>query len=121
MDLAVDLHVHTTASDGAYAPEKVVRLAESRRLKGLAITDHDTVAGIEPALEAVRRIEFIPGIELTTESGGEEIHLLGYYIDYQKPELLDFLSRFQKARKIEWKKCSSGWESSVIQLAGRRN
>lgn len=76
-----DLHVHTTASDGDYTPSQVVALARQARLKAVAITDHDTLAGIGPAVEAAgSALEVIPGVELSAEFGGREVHILGYFV-----------------------------------------
>lgn len=79
----IDLHVHTLASDGSDAPETVVRKAAAAGLRAVAITDHDTFAGLPEALAAgtARGIEVVPGVELSTVWGGEEVHLLGYYMD----------------------------------------
>jgi len=96
--VAVDLHVHTNFSDGVLTPEEAVRRAENRGLKGLAITDHDTVGGVEPALKRARRLELVPGVELSTETEDEEIHILGYYVDFKNPFLLNFLDKLSRAR-----------------------
>ena len=97
-----DLHVHTNFSDGTFTPGQVVEHAEKIGLSCIAITDHDTVDGIKPALEAARGrdLEIIPGIEFTTEMDGFEIHMLGYMIDYEKKwfaeELKSLLSMREK-------------------------
>jgi len=95
-----DLHTHTTASDGQFKPRELVRLAKEKGLTALAITDHDTIDGLKEALEAGRdyKVEVIPGIELSTEWEGRDVHLLGYYVDFEKDELREFLVRLQKAR-----------------------
>ena len=79
----IDLHVHTLASDGSDAPETVVRKAAAAGLRAIAITDHDTFSGLPAALAAGKThgIEVVPGVELSTVWGGEEVHLLGYYMD----------------------------------------
>ncbi len=96
--MAVDLHVHTCFSDGKYSPEEVLRRAESKGLKGLSITDHDSVKGIEGGFKSANRVEFVPGVELSTEEGDEEIHILGYYLDYRNMDLLAFLKDLRRAR-----------------------
>jgi predicted metal-dependent phosphoesterase TrpH len=103
----VDLHIHTTASDGVYTPLKVVQEAVARGLTAIAITDHDTVGGIDEALEAAKgtALEVIPGIELSAERGSEETHILGYYLDHHDESLqkrLEILrhSRRQRARRM---------------------
>lgn len=96
-----DLHLHTTASDGALTPSEVVRRAAEAGFETIAVTDHDTVSGIEEALEAGRAygVRVIPGIELSLRHDGEEIHLLGYGIDVTSPHLLDHLRRFRHDRE----------------------
>lgn len=97
----VDLHTHSTASDGLLSPAGLVRLAEEVGLKGIAITDHDTVDGVEEALtEGKKRgIEVVPGVEISTLWHGKEIHMLGMYVDYRSnSEFLNRLARQRDAR-----------------------
>ena len=91
----IDLHVHTLASDGSDAPETVVRKAVAAGLRAVAITDHDTFAGLPEALAAgtARGIEVVPGVELSTVWGGEEVHLLGYYMDTDNAALRALMTR----------------------------
>ncbi|NLB18169.1 MAG: PHP domain-containing protein [Syntrophomonadaceae bacterium] len=100
--MGYDLHVHTTASDGIVPPADVVRRGVELKLEGIAITDHDTVDGIISALEYIDKegVEFdlIPGIELSIDFDLEEVHLLGYFIDYRNPQLLEKLILFRDAR-----------------------
>ena len=100
--MEVDLHIHTTASDGTSTPQEVVEIAAHYGLRAIAITDHDEVGGITPALLAGRLtgIEVIPGIEINTEYEQREVHILGYLIDYHDPKLLAQLKRLQDARLI---------------------
>lgn len=95
-----DLHIHTTASDGQLTPEEAVKWASIKRLSAIGITDHDTVKGIQAAIEAgeKRQVEIVPGIELSTIYDNEEIHILGYYIDYQEKWFLDEIENIQKSR-----------------------
>jgi len=87
----LDLHLHSTASDGALEPGALVAAAAAGRLDVIALTDHDTIAGVPAALAAAgTRIEIIPGIELSTTHRGREIHILGYDIDPEAPELVAF-------------------------------
>ena len=83
--MRLDLHVHTTASDGSTGPTDVVRLAVDGGLDVLAITDHDTVAGIPAAIQTAAEISLllIPGIEVSSTHEGEEYHILGYFVDPQ--------------------------------------
>ena len=84
----IDLHVHTTASDGTCTPAEVAALAQKIGLKAIAITDHDTESGYFEAAEAGEKlgIEVVPGIEISTKYG-VAVHILGYFIDPQSPEL----------------------------------
>lgn len=100
--MGFDLHVHTTASDGKLTPEEVIRLAVELGLEGLAITDHDTVNGIAPALQYISQrnldLELIPGIEFNTEAGPNDIHILGYFLDYTNSSLLLKLQELKRSR-----------------------
>jgi predicted metal-dependent phosphoesterase TrpH len=99
----VDLHMHTTASDGMLTPKEVVNKAKELGLSAIAITDHDTVGGIEEAVKEGEKIgiEVIPGIELTCRDGYQEAHVLGYFLDYKSQKLIESLSsaRSFKARE----------------------
>lgn len=96
-----DLHIHTTHSDGACSPADVVRAAHAVGLRGLAITDHDTLTGLPAARAEAGRlgIELIPGIELTAEGAGREIHLLGYFVDDADPALASAAARQREERQ----------------------
>jgi len=98
----VDLHIHSTASDGRLSPEEIVRKAVELGLKVIALTDHDTVDGIPPALEAAKaypELRFIPGVEISTDLADGEAHVLGYFIDYTSRELESTLERFRNSRE----------------------
>ena len=104
-----DLHTHSTASDGTSSPTEVVKRANAANVKYLALTDHDTVSGIEEALDAAKGLEitFIPGIELSTYFNKESIHVLGFFKGdgYKDKDLNDFLNsiktkRIERAKKI---------------------
>lgn len=97
----VDLHVHTTASDGHLSPVEVVSLAAERGLSVIAIADHDTVGGITTALEAAEAfpgLRVIPAIELSTDVPRGEVHVLGYFIDYTDPEFRETLEGLRNSR-----------------------
>lgn len=83
----VDLHVHSNASDGTLSPSEVVSLAVEKKLTAIALTDHDTIDGLKEAQEAAfgLPLEIIPGIELSCVYLGEEIHILGLYVDPSDP------------------------------------
>lgn len=96
----VDLHVHTTASDGSLPPAAVVALAREAGLAAIAITDHDTVAGVAEAVASGERegVEVLPGLEVSAELSGGTMHILGYSLDATDAALLDGLRRFQDNR-----------------------
>ncbi|WDZ63601.1 PHP domain-containing protein [Paenibacillus polymyxa] len=95
-----DLHTHTQASDGMQPPADNVRWAKEKGLAGVAITDHDTVAGLEEALEEGKRIGItvVPGVEISTRAGGKDIHILGYFMDYRNKVFLERLEKLREAR-----------------------
>jgi len=96
-----DLHVHTNYSDGTFSPEKVVETALGLGLKVIAITDHDCVEGVTPSIEAAsgKDLEVIPGIEISAAIGDKEIHVLGYFIDWHEPSLVNKLEVMKENRK----------------------
>jgi len=96
----IDLHLHTTASDGAMSPSAMVRYAKSKGLQAIAITDHDTIEGLEEGLAegAKTGLEVITGIEISAEHSPGSMHLLGYFFDIRHPLLNERLAYLQKAR-----------------------
>ena len=98
----IDLHLHTSASDGDYSPPEVVTRARQAGLRTIAITDHDTVAGIAEAQRAGSDLgaEVIAGIEVTAVHEQRDVHVLGYFIDPMCEALLDFLTR-QRLNRVE--------------------
>ncbi len=96
----VDLHLHTTASDGVMSPSEIVRYAKAKGLQAIAITDHDTIEGLEEGLSEGKRIDFevIPGIEVSAEHSPGSMHLLGLFLDIHHPLLNERLEYLQKAR-----------------------
>lgn len=99
---AVDLHVHSTASDGTYTPAELVQLAVSAGLSAFALTDHDTIAGISEAKLAAAdcNCEVISGVELSCDYNGREVHMVGLFIDETDPALQAELASFNE-RRIE--------------------
>ena len=98
----IDLHLHSCISDGKYTPAEVVSKAAGAGLTVIALTDHDNVDGIAPALEAAKnfpRLKVIPGVEISTEKPDGEVHVLGYFIDYTNPELLATLTLMRDSRQ----------------------
>lgn len=92
--VAADLHLHTTASDGEFTPSQVVAFARAARLDAIAVTDHDTFAGVEAAIEAAAGtgLRVLPGVEVTAEWGGAEVHVLGLF-GRSSPHALAFVLR----------------------------
>jgi predicted metal-dependent phosphoesterase TrpH len=100
----IDLHLHTTASDGTLTPSELVARARSAHLSIIAITDHDTTAGTQAARDAARAadLELIPAIEISAVADGRDVHMLGYFIDPAAPSLLAFLEaqRAERLRRV---------------------
>lgn len=96
-----DLHLHTKASDGINSPSEVVALAKEKGFSAIAITDHDTTAGLKEAIQAGNKydLEVIPGIELSTLQGERDIHILGYYPDPANQALQEMLDKMIDVRK----------------------
>ena len=104
----IDLHTHSTRSDGTLTPAELIRYAAQKGLAAIALTDHDTIDGIEEAVQAARSLssqdpdalvpEVIPGVELSTEYRGKDIHIVGLFIDWQDREFADRLRGFADAR-----------------------
>ena len=119
----IDMHVHTTASDGTMRPEHVVSLAAMQGLKAIAITDHDTMDGIVEAGKAgeLMGVTIIPGIELSTDYQGKEVHVLGYFLDENAPALKEYQSwaaekRQERNEKILERLRKKGFEITMEQL-----
>lgn len=95
-----DLHAHTTASDGTFHPRELVTLAKEKGLAAIAITDHDTTAGLAEAQLAGQElgVEVVPGIELSTEFEGKEVHVLGYFYDPGNAELRELTQKMRDDR-----------------------
>ena len=99
---SVDLHLHTTYSDGRLSPSELVRLCGERGLRVISISDHDSTEGIPEALEAARRypgLTIVPGIELSADIPRAEVHVLGYFIDHRDEVLQRTLSSFREGRE----------------------
>lgn len=96
----IDLHLHTTASDGVMTPSEIVNYAKNKGLQAIAITDHDTIEGLKEGLLEGERIglEVIPGIEISAEHSPGSMHLLGFFIDVNHPILKERLEYLQRAR-----------------------
>ncbi len=123
-----DLHLHTTASDGKLEPRQLVALAVHNGLDVIAITDHDTVDGVAPALaaaEPLHSLTVIPGVELSTDVSQGEVHVLGYFIDYTDKDFITKLrwirnKREERAKKMIAKLGELGMElqwQRILELA----
>src|SRR5581483_491194 len=97
----IDLHTHSTASDGIYSPTELLQRAKGIGLRILALTDHDTTGGLDEAAQAAAKldIDFLPGIEINTDVGGGEVHVLGYFPEYQRPTFQAVLKVLRDARE----------------------
>jgi hypothetical protein len=103
----IDLHLHTTASDGRLAPADLAALAAAAGLRVISVTDHDTVAGLGEARQAADRLglRLVPGIEITSVENGRDVHVLGYFFDPDSRALAEFLreqriDRIRRAREM---------------------
>lgn len=124
----VDLHCHTTASDGLLTPTELVALAARRGLRVIAVTDHDSTEGLDEALTAARdrRIEVIPGVEINTDVPDGEVHVLGYFVDWHDGDFQVLLTRLRhgrldRAERMVAKLAALGMPISldrVLELAG---
>lgn len=115
----LDMHTHSTASDGVNTPAQNIRLAVEKGLSGIAITDHDTVAGTSEALqEAANYSDFvcIPGIEISTLYNHQDIHVLGYFIDHENPEFLQTLEGLRNVRDERNEKIVRNLQQLGIQI-----
>lgn len=97
-----DLHTHSICSDGRFKPEEIIQMAKERNLDYISLTDHDTLSGINDAIKEAKKlnVNFIPGIELSTEYNGESIHVLGFFNkeNYNNPKLNSILKEFKEKR-----------------------
>lgn len=126
----VDLHVHSTKSDGTLTPTELVNYAIEKGLSAFALTDHDTTEGIDEALaaasnhnEAIKNdnkqglpLEVIPGIEFSTEYMGKDIHILGLYIDYNSPTFKEKIQEFVDSRILRNQKMCASLASDGIDI-----
>lgn len=126
---SVDLHVHSTKSDGTFTPTELVDYAREKNLRAFALTDHDTVDGLREAMEYAEELkkreaaepagsrfpvpEVIPGIEFSTEYLGRDIHIVGLYINYESPDFQEQLQRFIDSRTLRNQKMCA-----LLQKAG---
>ena len=129
MEHKVDLHLHTTVSDGRLTPSELVKYTAEQGLEVIAVSDHDITDGLDEAYATAQEyphMTIIPSIELSTDVPGDEVHMLGYFIDYEDNEFQAILNKFREGRldrgelmvgklaeygmKIEWER--------VLEIAG---
>ena len=124
----IDLHTHSTASDGKLSPAELMRHAKALGIEVIALTDHDTLSGLEEAAEEATRIgvEFIPGVEISAENNPGTLHMLGYFIDPSNTQLVQTLAWLRGGRddrnhlilsKLAELGCPLDWDE-VEALAG---
>ena len=116
----IDLHTHSTASDGTFEPSELVILAKNTGLKALALTDHDTTEGLKSAYKTALEVglPFVCGVEISVKfSGPGHFHLLGYFLKPEVPELKDTLERLQKARDERNKKMVEKLQALGISIS----
>ena len=119
----VDLHLHSSRSDGKLSPAELIRLCSSSGLKVVALTDHDSTEGVEEARGAATRIggiEVISGVELSCDSSLGEVHILGLFVDVEAEELQAFLERTRRGRRARGRQIVERLVASGVDLSFER-
>ena len=101
MPATIDLHLHTLASDGRLSPTELIQLVANQGLETISITDHDSTEGLAEAYEAAKEFPYmriIPGIEMSADIPGDEVHVLGYFLDYHDVEFQETLTELRRGR-----------------------
>ena len=124
----IDLHLHTTASDGTLSPTKLVERARAAGIRTLSVTDHDTMAGVGEAAETAitQGLEFLPGIEITAVLDRRDVHILAYFLDPDPPGMAEFLlaaraDRSRRARETAVKLANLGAPIEIEELITEAN
>ena len=122
MTSSIDLHIHTTASDGTISPQEAVAAAAESGVEVLGIADHDTLEGIAAALVAAapRGVTLVPGVEINTDYGQTEAHVLGYFVDHRSPQLNSVLGDIRRRRIERMRKILARLEGLGMHLEERR-
>ena len=121
--IEVDLHLHTTASDGTLTPTQLVHLCAARGLRVICISDHDTTNGLPEALQAAAaypELAIIPGIELSTDIPGSEIHILGYFVDHYDEHLQSILNDFRDGRRSRGRQMVENLNAMGVAISWER-
>ena len=101
MPATIDLHLHTLASDGRLSPTELIQLVANQGLETISITDHDSTEGLAEAYEAAKKFPYmriIPGIEMSADIPGDEVHVLGYFLDYHDVDFQEMLTELRRGR-----------------------
>jgi predicted metal-dependent phosphoesterase TrpH len=116
--MEIDLHIHTTESDGTYTPTEIVKMSKKYNLKAISITDHDTINGLSEGKTAAIEmgIEFINGIEISTNIDNNDIHILGYFLNIKDTNFLSELNELQIQRDIRNEKMLKKLEQFGIEI-----
>ncbi len=119
---AIDLHTHSTYSDGTFSVKELIDRVHEKGLAAIALTDHDTVDGVDEAIEYAASkypdLEVVPGVELSTEGEGREVHIVGLYIDNHDKEFVSGLKDFIDSRTVRNKKmCKKLTEEAGIPIS----
>lgn len=126
MHKPIDLHVHSTRSDGTYSPTELVDYATQKGLAAFALTDHDSIDGLDEAITYAASLrksnpnvpEVIPGIEFSTEYQGKDVHIVGLYINYKTPEFQKYLVDFVNSRTLRNQKmCTRLHEETGMDIS----
>ncbi len=115
----IDLHTHSTESDGTLTPQELMQLAADTGLSAIALTDHDTVTGLEKARPIAQAlgVELVPGIELSTNYNGTEVHILGFYIDDTSTAFLAKLQKFLDSRELRNEKMAFALQKEGFDIS----
>ncbi len=121
--MKLDLHIHSTASDGRFSPEELVSMAVRAGVDVIAITDHDSVEGCAPALKAAQEfpsLKVIPGVEVSTDVPHGEVHILGYFLDCSDSELKESLGKLRNSRRVRAQRMLVKLENLGIKIEWER-
>ncbi|MCC7369766.1 MAG: PHP domain-containing protein [Chloroflexi bacterium] len=118
----IDLHLHTNKSDGRLTPTELVRLVHQGGVRRMALTDHDTTAGVDEAMAEGQRlgVEVIPGVELGTDSRSGDMHMLGLFLDYRDAEFQETMARFREGRVARVHKIVSNLAEVDVNISAAR-